>query len=68
MSLYCYIPGLLRDLPSSVWLRATRGDGEERPEPVGENIWRLADESWAMLGQAVDLVMVYWVQQTKHAG
>lgn len=51
-----------------MWLRATRGDGDERPEPAGENIWRLADESWAMLGQTVCAMSVDQVQHPGHAG
>ena len=38
---------------SSVVLRSTRGEGEERPEPVGENTFRLADGSSDMPGLAI---------------
>lgn len=45
------------DIPSSARLRDARGEGEDRPEPVGGSIWRFEDgESWAMMGQTEGVV------------
>lgn len=49
-------------------LRVTRGDGDERPEPVGENICKLAEGSRDMLSLAVRETVVMQVAVAGHAG
>ena len=58
---------MLPDIPSSVLVRAARGDGEARPEPVGENICRLAEGSRDMPGLAVEEVSVCGLRVAGHA-
>jgi hypothetical protein len=52
-----------------VRLRVALGEGDVRPEPVGENICRLAEleGSRDMLSLAVEEVSVYRVQVAEHA-